>query len=100
MSDSAAAQAGEECAHTRGQSPSRHLDQQQSRPAVQQREREVRDHGPLGRARRRPGPEQQGRPRAGLTSSWASAWKAALTPMMKGVGVLSTSRSCAGRMGT
>lgn len=35
-----------------------------------------------------------------LTSSWVSAWKAALTPMMKGVGVLRTSSSCAGRMGT
>lgn len=35
-----------------------------------------------------------------LTSSWVSAWKAALTPMMKGVGVLRTSRSCAGKMGT
>lgn len=34
------------------------------------------------------------------SSSWVSAWKAALTPMMKGVGVLSTSKSCAGRMGT
>ena len=100
MSDSAVAQAGVECAHTRGQSPSRHPDQQQSRPAVQQRELVVRDQGPLGRARGRPSPEQQGRPRGGLTSSWASAWKAALTPMMKGVGVLSTSRSCAGRMGT
>lgn len=35
--------AGVECAHTQGQSPSLHPDQQQSRPAVHQREQVVRD---------------------------------------------------------
>lgn len=47
----------------------------------------------------RPGTGRQAQATA-LTSSWVSAWKAALTPMMKGVGVLRTSRSWAGRMGT
>lgn len=49
---------------------------------------------------REQGVEQRGAHGRALTSSWVSAWKAALTPMMKGVGVLRTSRSCAGRMGT
>lgn len=54
----------------------------------------VRDPQAVSRACSRGGSD------AALTSSWVSAWKVALTPMMKGVGVLSTSRSCAGRMGT
>ncbi len=35
-----------------------------------------------------------------LTSSWVSERKCELTPMMKGVGVLSTSNSFPGKMGT
>lgn len=57
----------------------------------------ARGQAPAGRLQ---GLGKRGRSGTTLTRSCVSAWKAALTPMMKGVGVLRTSRSCAGRMGT
>lgn len=43
---------------------------------------------------------KEGRKKTHLTSSWVSERKCELTPMMKGVGVLSTSSSFPGKMGT
>ena len=45
-------------------------------------------------------PRRKGRGTQPLTSSCVSDWKMEWTPIMKGVGVLRTSRSCAGKMGT
>lgn len=43
---------------------------------------------------------ERGEKKTHLTSSWVSERKCELTPMMKGVGVLSTSSSFPGKMGT